>query len=291
MADGANAGHRFAIEPTWRARSFAFLRFVLFAALFIVANFAEHPALAPIHQHIKTSDGHFALEMSALGAITLLLTAILARFSGRTFGSYGLAGRHKASNFAIGLAAGIALLAVQLLIEYGLGAFSFGTGRSLDGTLLSDALLIGAMCVAVSFTEENLFRGYPLVEISRAIAFWPAVIVMSFLFGLPHWLKGGGEDLMGGAQAVLFGLALAYSFRATGSLWLAIGFHAGWDYAQSFIFGVPDSALVSQGRWLHPVVHGPIWLTGGAVGPEGSILTLIPLVLLFGIIRLAASRA
>jgi hypothetical protein len=70
-------------------------------------------------------------------------------------------------------------------------------------------------------------------------------------------------------------LAFAFSFRATGSLWLAIGCHAGWNYAQSFIFGVPNSALVFPQHLLHPAISGPEWITGGAIGPEGSVLSLL----------------
>jgi hypothetical protein len=151
-----------------------------------------------------------------------------------------------------------------------------------------NALLIGAWCLSVGFAEEILFRGYPLVEASRALSFWPAVILLSALFGVPHWLKGGGENFMGGMQAFLFGIGLAYSFRVTGSLWLAIGFHTSWDYAQSFVFGVPDSALVSAGRLFHPAIHGPAWISGGSVGPEGSVLSLFAIVLFVLTARLVA---
>jgi len=184
----------------------------------------------------------------------------------------------------------VALLAAQLLAENRLGYFSFGAVSPLNGKLLFDALLIGAWCLSVGFTEEILFRGYALVEGSRAFSFWPAVVLLSILFGIPHWLKGGGENFFGGMEAFLFGIGLAYSFRITGSLWLAIGFHAGWDYAQSFLFGVPDSGLVSAGRLFHPTIHGPAWLSGGSVGPEGSVLSVAVIVVFVAMVRLADLR-
>jgi hypothetical protein len=134
--------------------------------------------------------------------------------------------------------------------------------------------------LVVAVTEESLFRGYGFVELSRAISFWPAAIFCSVLFGLPHWLKGEGETIIGGIQAGLFSLALAYAFRQTGSLWFGIGVHGGWDYGESFIFGVPNSALKLEGSVLHPAIVGPDWLSGGTAGPEGSILSLVPILAL-----------
>lgn len=84
------------------------------------------------------------------------------------------------------------------------------------------------------------------------------------------------NDHRRGIQAGLFSLALAYAFRQTGSLWFGIGIHAGWDYGESFIFGVPNSALKLEGSVLHPPIARPDWLNGGATGPEGSILAILP---------------
>ncbi|MDE2500283.1 MAG: CPBP family intramembrane metalloprotease, partial [Alphaproteobacteria bacterium] len=108
-------------------------------------------------------------------------------------------------------------------------------------------------------------------------SFWPAAILLSAIFGAAH-LMNGGENHVGALVAFLFGIVLAFSFRQTGSLWLALGLHSGWDYAESFIFGVPDSGVVLSGRLFHSVLHGPDWLTGGTVGPEGSILVAAPLL-------------
>lgn len=271
------------MEPGWRGRGLAFLRVVAFAAVFIAANLAMHPALAPLHARIKTPEGHMLLEMAVLAIITAALTALFARLSGRSFASYGLGGSNGARNLGIGLAAGIGLLAIQLVIENALGVFSFGPASPVDGTLLTGAALVGAWCLATGLTEETLFRGYALVETSRAVSLWPAVIGLSVLFGIPHWLKGEGENFIGGMQAALIGLGLAWSFRTTGSLWLAIGFHAGWNFAQSFLFGVPDSGTVATWRLLHPVLHGSPWLNGGNVGAEGSVLVVIPFLGLLAI--------
>ena len=75
---------------------------------------------------------------------------------------------------------------------------------------------------------------------------------------------------MAGLAALVFSLSL----WRTGSLWWAIGFHASWDWAQSFLFGVPDSGTIVANRLFatHPL--GSALLSGGSAGPEGSLFVL-----------------
>jgi hypothetical protein len=51
-----------------------------------------------------------------------------------------------------------------------------------------------------------------------------------------------------------------------------VGFHAAWDYAETFIYGVRDSAEIATGHLLNTRLHGSHWISGGRVGPEGSAL-------------------
>jgi hypothetical protein len=67
-------------------------------------------------------------------------------------------------------------------------------------------------------------------------------------------------------------LFFCFTLRRTGNLWFAVGMHASWDWAQSFFYGVPDSGVVEPGHFLQARLHGPVWMTGGSVGPEGSVL-------------------
>jgi hypothetical protein len=55
--------------------------------------------------------------------------------------------------------------------------------------------------------------------------------------------------------------------------------HAAWDWAETYFYGVPDSGLLAQGHLLNSSFHGPDWLTGGSVGPEGSVLVFLVLLL------------
>jgi hypothetical protein len=113
-------------------------------------------------------------------------------------------------------------------------------------------------------------------------AFWQAAWVTSTFFGFYH-TANGGENWIGIFAAAFVGFVLCVSVRVTGSAWWAIAFHAGWDWAETFFYGTADSGLRGQGHLLTASPAGnPIW-SGGADGPEGSVLVLgvILLLLLF----------
>jgi len=61
-----------------------------------------------------------------------------------------------------------------------------------------------------------------------------------------------------------------------------VGLHAAFDWGETFLFSVPDSGLVAPGHLLNTSLQGPVWLTGGSVGPEGSVMA-------FGVVALAAA--
>jgi hypothetical protein len=65
------------------------------------------------------------------------------------------------------------------------------------------------------------------------------------------------------------------TLRRTGTLWFAVGLHAAFDWGETFLFSVPDSGLVAPGHMLNSSLQGPAWLTGGTVGPEGSVMAFV----------------
>ena len=81
------------------------------------------------------------------------------------------------------------------------------------------------------------------------------------------------------------GLLLALTLQRTGNLWFAIGMHAAWDWAQSFLYGVPDSGVTVAGHLLTPSFQGSKWMTGGTAGPEASVVTLLGYVFVFALIN------
>jgi hypothetical protein len=110
--------------------------------------------------------------------------------------------------------------------------------------------------------------------LARGVGFWPAALVLSCGFGLIH-VQNDGEQWRGLLAAALIGFFFCLTLRRTGNLWFAVGFHAAWDWGETFLYSVPDSGMVGPGHLLSSSHHGVDWLSGGPVGPEGSVLCFV----------------
>jgi membrane protease YdiL (CAAX protease family) len=120
-------------------------------------------------------------------------------------------------------------------------------------------------------------------------AFWQAAWVTSTLFGFIH-TGNGGENWIGIFAAALIGFVFCVSVWVTGSAWWAIGCHTAWDWAETYFYGTADSGLVAKGHYLTTTpVGNPLW-SGGADGPEGSLLVLGAVLLLLLILLVIYSR-
>lgn len=108
--------------------------------------------------------------------------------------------------------------------------------------------------------------------------FWQGAWATSTGFAFVHTFNHG-ENSIGIFAAAFIGFAFCVSIRVTGSAWWAIGCHAAWDWAETYFYGTADSGFVAPGHLLATSPTGnPLW-SGGADGPEGSLL-IIPIVLL-----------
>jgi CAAX protease family protein len=214
----------------------------------------------------------------ALSFLLFLLAAfVMSRIERRNLGGYGLPikGTRVLQRFFTGYVFwGFLPLSVCLFVMHLLHAYDFGH-FALHGT---SVLILGGewavVFLLVGLSEEYLLRGYALHTLADGIGFWPAAIVMGVLFGIGH-SGNPGETRLGLIATVVFALFASATLRYTGNLWLAVGAHAGWNWGQSFFYGVSDSGMRVQGHLLEPTFQGPDWLTGGTVGPEGSVITLV----------------
>jgi membrane protease YdiL (CAAX protease family) len=119
--------------------------------------------------------------------------------------------------------------------------------------------------------------------------FWHAAWVTSTLFGYIH-TGNGGENWIGIFAAALIGFVFCVSVRVTGSAWWAIGCHAAWDWAETFFYGTADSGLVARGHYLSATPSGNALWSGGADGPEGSLLVLGVILLLLAALLVIYGR-
>jgi uncharacterized protein len=206
---------------------------------------------------------------------------LLGKFEGRKIADYGIPPRHAFGKlFWIGISWGILAITILLLVMHGIGVFEFGRFALHGRRILKFAAFWGAFFLLVGCYEEFLMRGYSQFTLSQSIGFWPSALLLSLAFGAIH-LANPGESRIGIMAAAAIGLFLCLTLRRTGNLWFAIGFHASWDWGESYLYSVPDSGTVAPGHLLSSYFRGPVWLSGGSVGPEGSVLVFLVIALLW----------
>jgi membrane protease YdiL (CAAX protease family) len=255
-------------------------------------------------RHAEVSLRETVVAEAVTLAATWLATLAMALLERRRMRVYGINGRTW-MNFFPGAFWGLASVSLLVFALRGLHLLIFD-GRALQGAAVyayGGKWLVAFLLVGLfeeystrGFLQYTLTRGLMGLgakiapQHARAAAFWSAAVVMSVVFGLLH-LSNAGETAPGIAMVFLAGLLFSYALWRTGSLWWAIGFHMAWDWAQSFLYGVPDSGQISAGRLFVTHPAGSAWLSGGVDGPEGSVLVLPTLLLVALVIRFTTRSA
>ncbi len=263
----------FALAPDGRGRAVAFGKVLVFAVL--LAGLGAGGLFVLAHRtDVGAPFGSLADFLRAQAIVTLCIVlanaGVLAIF--REPPSHaGLGGRRRLGDFAVGFAAGATALSALVLILAALGAVRLTATAWKPDEALRLGLVYLALFALVAVAEQGAFRAWPLVQLSRAIGFWPAAATLAVLFGLLH-LSNDADTAVGAAVAGLFGLIMAWSFRLSGALWFALGAHTAWDFTETFVFGAANSGWPGAGGLLHTSPVGPTILSGGAAGPEGSLL-------------------
>ena len=268
------------LRAGWRLLIFIGLLLVLFGGTALVRN-GGLQGTRDAKKHLSS----FTMTPLLIGvseavafAILCLATLAMTRLEHRKFSEYGLPLREAlGKDFGIGCLFGFLSIGGTLLVMFLLHGFRI-TGFALHGKAILPALAGWAIAfLMVGLFEEFLNRGYLLYTLACGIGFWPAAFVMSGFFAFGHAFNPH-ETLVGVASVVLFGLLLCLFLRRSGSLWCAVGFHTAYDWGQT-LFGVPDSGIAPYHNLFKSAFSGPLWLTGGIVGPEASVLTPIALAL------------
>jgi membrane protease YdiL (CAAX protease family) len=216
-----------------------------------------------------------------LAIIAVAPALLLSRVEGRAFGSYGFPRRIAFGKlFWVGALWGLASLTLLVLTLRGAHAFYFGPFALHGLRALKFAMFWAAFFLIVGLYEEFFTRGYTQFTLAEAVGFWPAAILLSLGFGALH-LENPGESWVGILGAMVIGFFFCLTLRRTGNLWFAVGFHAAWDWGESYLYSVPDSGGVAPGHLLRSSLQGPRWLTGGSVGPEGSVFLFGLMILLW----------
>lgn len=224
------------------------------------------------------SDSLFLVREITDFLIFLIASWIMGRIESRTIADYGLPWRKMfRGQFWQGTLIGIVSITVLLVVMRIAGVFYFGKVGLRGAGVVQWAIVWALVFILVALREEFRARGYALYTLATGIGFWPAAILSAAYFGYSHH-GNTGEDLIGLFNAGAFGMLLAFLLRRTGDLWLPIGFHAAFDWGETYLYGVADSGNVTPGHLLNSSHQGPLWLSGGSVGPEGSVLCTLLII-------------
>ncbi len=189
--------------------------------------------------------------------------------------------------FGLGSLTGFGLFGFVIAILWLLGFYRI---NGIDFILLS---LIGSLVGAFTsaFAQELIFRAVIYRITEEWLGTWWALAISAILFGLIHLTSSGATIFSALSVALQAGILLAAAYALTHRLWMALGIHMAWDFANDGIFGVGIAGQTGQS--LHGLfqasLNGPDLLTGGALGVEASVITLV-VVLIAGIIILRMAK-
>lgn len=157
-----------------------------------------------------------------------------------------------------------------------LGLIFMCNGYRLHGGSVWDMVATFGMMVGVAAIEELLFRGVLFRIVEERWGSLVALIVSGVLFGGLHLINPNATVWGALAIAIEGGLLAGAAYSATRSLWVPIGIHLGWNFAESGIFGAAVSGSdTTVGGLLTGAPHGPSFFSGGTFGPEASIWAVL----------------
>jgi len=224
-----------------------------------------------------------ASTLSAFAAAAVANAVVVRIYERGRLADVGLGwSRSSGAEFLAGTAGGLAAAACVSLVPVALRMARFVPAQGVEHPWASFAfgglaLFFGAM------GEELLFRGYAFQLLVRAAGPFATILPTSVIFGLLHSGNPGANSL-GLVNTVAWGILFGYAVWRTGTLWLPIGLHFGWNVAlpllgsnlSGFTMGVTGYTL----EWN----VGVLW-SGGGYGVEGSVLTTGIVVALFFALR------
>lgn len=286
-------------RPTFRS----ILALVVFFGLCYLASHVEQYVLGPVmmllkeHSHLRFQSQFGPLPAVPVNVLTLivivrsfyaiLITGVALKIAKRTWSSTGLFTVNGLRHYGAGCVAGFLAVSALILLMSISGGLIFD-GLRMHGT---DAILYGLRwlvgMVLVGLEEESINRGYLLLGMSEIFGALPAALLTSLLFAAAH-MGNQGETPLGLLQVFAFGLLCAFNIVRTGSLWWAMAFHAIWNWTQEFFYGTLGSGYWFDGHFLQFRPQGAKLISGGTVGPEGSIyvFAILGAMILYEVIQL-----
>jgi len=165
-------------------------------------------------------------------------------------------------------AAGALSIGVTILALYATGHYELIAVRGF-GQVPGVLAAIGIAAVI----EELAFRGILFRILEETLGTRVALVASATIFGVVH-LTNNGARWITLISVTLAGLMWAGVFILSRNIWVAAAHHACWN-STIFLIGVPLSGedWIAQAP-LETALHGSGLWTGGAFGPEDSLVNI-----------------
>ena len=188
----------------------------------------------------------FVLEMYTGTVMTIVAFALLCLFrKNRDIGKMTLPNRktHSWSLLVAGLMLGFLTNFFCILCAMIHGDIKLTYDFSSSGIPL---MLFALLSVFFQSSSEEIWcRGFMYERINVHYPLWVAVVVNGVLFGLLHSFNPG-VSVMAIVGICITGLSYSLLRWYSGSIWTCMGIHTMWNFTQNFLFGLPNSGLVSE---------------------------------------------
>lgn len=258
----------------------------LLAFIGLARNFGEAGQnlasyLQTLHQSLmdKTGDFRLILELLAFGFVLITVFRWTRKVEKRPIRTLGFYKENFLSNLLKGFGLGLALFLLTLLGLVALGQYRFESIH-LNPYSLAFVIFTIPFWILQGTTEEVVARAWLLPQLASRTNLKLAVLISSLFFTLLH-AGNSGLTPLSLVNLFLFGVAMSLYLLKTDTIWGIGGIHGAWNFAQGNLFGVLVSGQSSGTSIMKFTPQGnQDWLSGGAFGIEGSIMSSIILFLL-----------
>lgn len=264
--------------------------------LFLIGTyFIFDPIEATLHAPIATALGLHMIAHGEMGllpygalvlvrlALDLAVVAVVLAIVRRPWSGFPLTGPRPVALTLFGLAAGLLVMtgAILAIIIGGSATATISAQTAASATIHGTGWLVFDYLGAAG---EELYGRVAVLLVAQSLIGWRgAIIVSGLMFSVLH-LDNPGANWVWLLRLFLQGMLLAYAVYRTGSVWWSIGYHTGWNWASAPLFGAAGSGFLDQGHLFDFCPIGSPWITGGAVGPEGSIYAFLAVSCAFGLL-------
>jgi membrane protease YdiL (CAAX protease family) len=257
---------------SWGARVLRhwFVRFVIFFVTLLFLYILGQAVPSRLVKGYPPETRHLVALVSAVIAIPVMLwvyRALVHWLERRDVSE--LVPSRAIPQLTIGAFIGFVLLTIVIT---SLVLAGFGT-IVVPPVVIVPVLAIGISLIS-GVAEELLFRGAMFRIVEERWGTLVGLLISAGFFGAVHAGNQGATLLSSVAIAVEAGLLLGLAYSATRTLWLPIGLHFGWNFTEGGIFTTEVSGGKIPGV-LKTTLTGPELITGGAFGPEASVVTVI----------------